>query len=179
MKHDATDSNTQEAGGTAVTLEPGKELAARLLAAGVSLEVVAERAGIARATLWRWRQRADFLTRLQELQREAWAGLMEDLRADAVRARETLREILDDPEAPVSDRRQTASFLLAKYGPEGLSEVEEPPGSDLSDRELEAAVRMALQDPEMVAELEVIRRVALDLAGGPETPALGRPEVAE
>ncbi len=77
-----------------------------------TLATAAQRAGISEATLWRWLQRPDFEARYRAAREASVTQAITQLQQTTGHAVATLREIIEDTEAPASSRVAVAKTVL-------------------------------------------------------------------
>jgi len=89
-----------------------KEKALEALLEAKTLTEAAERAGIAKSTLWRWLGDPQFQAGFRERRTEITRQIVARLRVAGTRAAAVLQELADDPEAPASARVSAARAIL-------------------------------------------------------------------
>lgn len=106
------------------TLSPEQGQAILLLIEGHSPRRIAERVGVDRVTLWRWRQTPEFLAEYERQRAEALDTGMRTLQAAVGAATRALVEIAIDTEAERRDRIRAAVEILDRVGLVSTSRVE-------------------------------------------------------
>jgi transposase-like protein len=94
------------------TLTEQQQQAAELVATGRTLGDVAATVGVDRSTLFRWRRLPDFVDTVASLRLEARVATVATLRANAIRAGQVIRELLDDAQVPPQVRLSAAKIAL-------------------------------------------------------------------
>ena len=108
-------------------LPPGQEQAACELARGTPVSMIAERLGVNRKTLFRWREQTDFKRRVEDLRCEInarFVGKLFDVGSEAI---ETLRRLCEheSPQIRLQAARALLSAVVGRIAPEKVAA--EPP----------------------------------------------------
>jgi transposase-like protein len=106
------------------TLEPKQRQAVELIVGGYDMHEVAERVGIGRTTLWRWRSIPAFAAALARADDEARRSQLRILNNGAKAATLFLAGVLRDGRTPVDVKVKAASALLARWASLQPSEVD-------------------------------------------------------
>ena len=89
-----------------------KEKALHALMTQPTFKEAAEMAGISETTLWRWLKDPEFLNKYRQLKREAVNQAVARLQQISFQAVETMKEIMEHKENPVSVRLNAAKSIL-------------------------------------------------------------------
>lgn len=106
----------------ALTAEQGQALV--LLVEGHSMQAVANRVGVDRVTLWRWRRSPAFVAEYERLREEAHDRGRRILEAAVGAATGALVEIVVDKTNTASERLRAAEAILDRVGLAAASRVE-------------------------------------------------------
>ena len=97
-------------------LNESQLLGARLLAAGESGKVVAEKLNVAPETISRWRKQPEFEAYLNDFLLDAHEATKNRLRGVATQALDVVETLMQDSQVPARDRLSTALKILKMIG---------------------------------------------------------------